>query len=163
MGVLHRDLKPSNIGFNATGAAKLLDFGLATLVSPLRLADDDRLFDLVETSERFAGTAAYVPPEIHRGASCSPAVDLWALAVTMLGAVSGVNPFAMNQRAAALRGDASVDVHDVCSRHLDAIPSLRTFLERALASSPALRFQTAPEFRDALESVARALAMPVGD
>jgi hypothetical protein len=70
-GVLHRDIKPSNIGFTATGAPKLLDFGLAT---------DDAAF---------AGTAEYLPPEALDGAPPNAAVDLWGLSTVLLQSCGG--------------------------------------------------------------------------
>jgi serine/threonine-protein kinase len=158
-GVLHRDLKPSNIAFSATGAAKLLDFGLATL-APRSGADDGyEPFDCDGTiGERLAGTAAYLPPEAHRAARASPAVDLWALSVTVLEAVSGVNPFATASRASRLRADA-IEVPDISSPTLRSVPALHAFLERALAPSPDRRFRTAQELQAALESVADALSV----
>jgi serine/threonine protein kinase len=162
-GVLHRDLKPSNIAFNAAGAPKLLDFGLATLVSPSTNVDDEPFGRVGMIPERFVGTPAYVPPEAYRGAPSSPAVDLWALSVIMLEAVTGVNPFSTMHREARLRGAAAIDIPDIAWRSLDCVPSLRAFLERALAPWPALRFQTSPEFQAALESVADALAVRITD
>jgi hypothetical protein len=161
MGVLHRDLKPSNIAFSATGAAKLLDFGLATLVSSSTDVDNEPFGRVGTIRERFVGTPAYVPPETYHGAPPSPAVDLWALSVIILEAVSGVNPFSATHRGASSRRAAILP--DVCSQSLRAVPSLRAFLERALARDPALRFQTSPEFHAALEPVADALAVHITD
>src|SRR5262249_25624109 len=53
--VLHRDLKPTNIAFTATGAPKLLDFGLATLRG-------EAFGHGRGDPERIAGTPGYLPP-----------------------------------------------------------------------------------------------------
>jgi hypothetical protein len=144
-GVLHRDLKPSNVAFTATGAAKLLDFGLATLVPPSASVDRTLSGGEEAVSTRWVGTPAYVPPETFRGVSPSPAVDLWALSVVLLEAVCGVNPFSTGSGGTALP--------DIRLR-LDSRPALRAFLERALADSPGRRFQTASEFEIGLAAVA---------
>jgi hypothetical protein len=133
-GVLHRDLKPSNVAFTATGAAKLLDFGLATLVAPSVSVDGSPERGVETERGRWVGTPAYVPPETYRGAPPSPRVDLWALAVVMLEAASA-------------------------AKRLDSFPALRAFLERALAPAPERRFQSGSEFLSGLEAVARDLEM----
>jgi hypothetical protein len=159
--VLHRDLKPSNIAFTASGAAKLLDFGLATLSSP---GIDDEASDRSGTAdERFIGTRGYAPPEALRGEPSSPSGDRWALAVVMLEAASGVNPFATGRRSVTRDGGPRDEVSGICSASLRTAPELRAFLERALAPSPEHRFQTSDDFLAGLEDVADALALRVRD
>ena len=133
--VVHRDLKPRNIGLTATGDAKLLDFGLATLTATPRGG--------------FVGTRAYAPPEGLDGAPASPAADRWALAVVMLEALNGENRLA----GAAGRRLIAVEHGGLESPSLAASPALRAFFSRALAPRPSARFQTTDEFLHALESV----------
>lgn len=109
-GVLHRDVKPSNIGLTAANAPKLLDFGLAT------------------GQDIFAGTPAYLPPEVLDGGPPSAAADLWGLSIVLVE---------------SLGGRARVP------------PALVPFVERALARSPGARFQTSIELRAALAGVTR--------
>jgi hypothetical protein len=157
--VLHRDLKPSNIAFTASGTAKLLDFGLATLASSG--VDDERSDRGGMTGERFIGTRGYAPPEALRGEPSSPGGDRWALAVVMLEAVSGINPFATGHQGATRRRAARAGAPGAWSASLRPVPELRMFLERALAPSPEHRFHTSDDFLAGLERIADALALRV--
>ena len=89
LGIVHRDIKPSNIMVTATGQVKLTDFGIAHVVDGTRL-----------TGSGVIGTPAYMAPEQLQGLAVTPAVDLWALGVTLFDAVHGRNPFERDTTAA---------------------------------------------------------------
>ncbi|KAJ6620039.1 kinase-like domain-containing protein, partial [Mycena sp. CBHHK59/15] len=88
-GIIHRDIKPSNIMWTADRThVKIGDFGVAHLLS-----------DAGEP--RHAGTPAFLAPELAPGgpaaptpADVAPAVDLWALGVTLFCMLFGRMPFA---------------------------------------------------------------------
>ena len=82
LGIVHRDIKPANIMITADGRVKLTDFGIAHVVGGTRL-----------TGSGVIGTPAYMAPEQLQGAAITPAVDRWALGVTLFSAVAGRNPF----------------------------------------------------------------------
>jgi len=134
-GVLHRDLKPSNIAFTATGAPKLLDFGLATLIEPAVNVPRAPHGPL-------AGTPAYLPPEAYRGALPDRAFDLWALAIVLWQAMTGHDALPSRDHAAVISA---------------AEPGRRPamFFDRALAADPTHRFQTALDMHAALEALGR--------
>ncbi len=71
--VVHRDLKPGNILVTAEGEPKLLDFGIAKLISPE--ADYAQL--TITQQQRF--TPGYASPEQVRGDAVTTAGDVYAL------------------------------------------------------------------------------------
>ncbi len=124
--LLHGDIKPSNVGFTADGHPKLLDFGLAQLLS-----DDEPLRPI-------AGTRRYMSPETLSGAPYSPMFDLWSLVVLLHEAITGTLPF---------RGDGD---------ETTAATLVRTasFFRDALATDPQRRPQTAGELAAILRALA---------
>ncbi|MCA9739122.1 MAG: serine/threonine protein kinase, partial [Gemmatimonadetes bacterium] len=83
--VVHRDLKPSNILVTAEGAPKLLDFGIAKLLSS-DAPEETR------TGFRLA-TPEYAAPEQIRGDPISTATDVYALGVLLYESLCGHRPF----------------------------------------------------------------------
>jgi eukaryotic-like serine/threonine-protein kinase len=89
-GVVHRDLKPENVFLVADDAgeiAKVLDFGIAKVTSPL--AAPSR----VTESGAILGTPSYMSPEQLRGRNVGSAADLWSLAVMAFEGLCGRPPF----------------------------------------------------------------------
>jgi hypothetical protein len=86
-GVIHRDIKPQNVLVpdrprSAEEAAKLTDFGGASLVGE----------DALTRTGDVLGTLAYMAPEQSEGGAVGVEADLYALALVLYEALSGVNP-----------------------------------------------------------------------
>jgi eukaryotic-like serine/threonine-protein kinase len=93
--VIHRDLKPANILVTADGAPKLLDFGIARLLSPDLLAEEsERTVSLLRVM-----TPEYASPEQIRGDAVTTASDVYSLGVVLYLLLTGHRPYYFTGRS----------------------------------------------------------------
>lgn len=85
--VIHRDIKPTNILVTKDGEPKLLDFGIAKLISPDWNSDEATL-----TQFRVL-TPEYASPEQMDGRAVSTATDVYSLGVVLYELLTGCRPF----------------------------------------------------------------------
>lgn len=78
--VVYRDLKPANVMLGVNGRIKLIDFGIARPLNPIRPGDTVAY-----------GTPGYAPAEQYTGHAV-PASDIYALGVTIFQLLTGLNP-----------------------------------------------------------------------
>ncbi|HWW97384.1 MAG TPA: protein kinase [Edaphobacter sp.] len=103
--VIHRDLKPANILVTADGAPKLLDFGIARLLSPDLLAEEsERTVSLLRVM-----TPEYASPEQIRGDAVTTASDVYSLGVVLYLLLTGHRPYYFTGRSPTAMAEVICD------------------------------------------------------
>lgn len=92
--LVHRDLKPTNILVTQSGEPKLLDFGIAKLLSG---RTGDRATDPTRTGPRLM-TPQYASPEQVRGDPVTTAGDVYSLGVILYELLTGHLPYDLTDK-----------------------------------------------------------------
>ncbi len=146
--IIHRDIKPENIFINDFGYFKLGDFGIARKMENLTGGLSSK------------GTFNYMAPEVANSSEYDARVDTYSLGIVLYRLLNNnrlpfldtekqlLNP---NERKQAverrIRGE---ELPVPCN----ASPAMANLILRACAFDPAMRFVSATEMKQALESVA---------
>jgi serine/threonine protein kinase/tetratricopeptide (TPR) repeat protein len=89
--IIHCDIKPGNILVSPEGEVRLLDFGIAKLLSPGR----DPSQPTITRTELRALTPEYASPEQIRGETVTTASDVYALGVVLYELLAGRRPYSL--------------------------------------------------------------------
>lgn len=140
--VVHRDIKPSNVLVDAQGQVKLLDFGVARLVS-----EDVTALPASSEVTGAALTPAFAAPEQLLGGPVSVAVDVFGLGTLLYLLLAGrhpADPFLENPaaliRAITEAEPAPMSVIAPARLRATLRGELDTIAARALAKLPAERY-----------------------
>lgn len=143
--IIHRDVKPSNVLIGGRGAVKLTDFGLAKVIS-----EDSGLSMSLTRAGANMGTARYMSPEqVLNPATVDARTDVYSLGVILFEMLCGSTPYDSTTPTSLMY----MHVNDPVPAIRQFVPSTPEIIERilykALAKTPAARFQSATELADA--------------
>ncbi len=132
--IIHCDLKPSNILINTQGQAKLLDFGIARILSP-------------DTSGNTIPhlTPQYASPEQLRNQPLSTATDIYSLGVVLFRLLTGQLPYAATRAPST---DPVALAQQICESPAPALGTkfprdLEAIVAKSLAKEPGERYASA--------------------
>ena len=142
-GVVHRDIKPENILLES-GHAVVADFGIARAVSA---AGGDRL---TETGLSL-GTPVYMSPEQATGsADLDGRSDLYSLGCVLYEMLAGEPPFTGPTAASVIQQHVTVQPRAITQLRPAVPAGVAEAISRALAKTPADRFNPVGQFAEAL-------------
>ena len=142
-GIIHRDIKPANIMVGDGSQVKVADFGSAWL----------RHSDVTQTVH--IGTPAYMSPEQVKGDALTHSTDMYCLGAVLYELLCGRAPYAAGSIAELITKIVGEEPSPP-SRWRDGIPpELDAIVLKAMAKSPAARYESWAEFALALADVGR--------
>ena len=151
-GVIHRDLKPANVMVTPKGQVKVLDFGIAKLLSSSAAG----AMESITETRGIIGTPLYMSPEQAYEKSVDARTDLWSLGVLYYESLAGCAPFQADSSLGILRAIAEQAPAPLRQLRPDTPALAEQIVSRALEKDPASRYQSASEIvRDTSDLLAR--------
>jgi serine/threonine protein kinase len=139
-GVVHRDIKPENLLLDKDGRVKIADFGIAKIIGRDATTGDSAEEPSGETAVSLpAGTPQYMAPEQKSHRATDHRADIYSLGVVLYELLTGELPAADKLQPTTRKAAFDGPLNDI--------------VQRALHENPEMRYRTAAEMRDDLETI----------
>jgi serine/threonine protein phosphatase PrpC/ribosomal protein L39E len=140
MGMLHQDLRPDNIMIDATGTAKIIDFGSTRIAG---IADDIA----ADVGDEILGTEQYAAPEYFLGEGGSSGSDIFSLGVIAYQMLTGRLPYGARVSRARTKSQQRKLRYKSALDDNRAIPAwIDGALKKAVHPNPYQRYTELSEF-----------------
>ena len=147
-GIVHRDIKSANIILEPTGTVKILDFGLAKLVSSGDLTEHYE-----SSTGHFFGTLHYISPEQASGKTADERSDLFAVGVVLYQMATGQLPFNADAPLMVLEKIRHAEPEPLVLHDQAFPPAAVRVISKLLQKEPADRYQSARELLGDLDAI----------
>ncbi len=158
-GIVHRDLKPENIMLRVDGYVKLVDFGLAKVLSWAAEETSDSS-NYSSDGTHLVGTVNYMSPEQARGKAVEAPSDVFSFGIVLYEMLAAEHPFRSDTPMDTLQAILSKEPPPLESRTPGVSAELSKVVARALRKAAEERFPSAVDLADELRRVKSQPASP---
>ncbi|PVV12194.1 MAG: hypothetical protein B6D77_05830 [gamma proteobacterium symbiont of Ctena orbiculata] len=141
-GIVHRDLKPANIVINKEKVPKIMDFGIARLLSEARGPD-----------QQLIGTPRYLAPEYIQKGEVGPQADVFALGLILDEMLTGMPVFSGHKQQIVIDAILKLEVKPPSQFNSAVDEKLDSFILKSLEKDPVLRYSDATEMLQAFNEM----------
>jgi serine/threonine protein kinase len=138
--VIHRDIKPENVMLSAQYGVKIIDFGIAKVLSTVTRTRDGLVI----------GTPQYMSYEQAMGLPVTPASDIYSTAIVLYELLTAHVPFSAESSIEIVRMHQQRQPLPPRQLNPTIPPAIEAAIMRALEKNPSVRFGTAREFAQVL-------------
>ena len=158
-GIVHRDLKPENVMLTTDGRVKILDFGLAKVMSTA--LEGTTVATAVTIPGLLLGTVAYMSPEQLDGEGVDHRTDVFSLGTMFYELAARKHPFKGKSQSSTIGNILKEEPLDL-SLSVPAIPAdLDRAIRKCMRKRREQRYQTVRDLIVDLDAVRRSLTSPV--
>ncbi|GHG73522.1 protein kinase domain-containing protein [Streptomyces glebosus] len=150
--IVHRDIKPANVMLTASGAVKVVDFGIAKALSEVATR-------LTGTGVA-VGTPAYLAPEQINGAATDHRTDLYAVGCLLYELLTGRPPYTGDSPFSVMHQHLAAEPVPPSRLRPELPPAVDAVIVRALHKRREDRFADAATMRTALTAAPHAAPAP---